>query len=91
VADYRLQTVEQEASAAHTISYTTAIALLAALAAEIGGDDETLRSLEGIPDHLAFLLGQEASRPPTRPHSASTASSSCTGRGAPSTPTIVSS
>jgi glucosamine--fructose-6-phosphate aminotransferase (isomerizing) len=60
VADYRLQTVEQEASAAHTISYTTAIALLAALAAEIGGDDETLRSLEGIPDHLAFLLGQEA-------------------------------
>lgn len=60
IADYTLRTVEQEASAAHTISYTCALALLAALAAEIGGDDEVPRALDALPDQLAFLLGQEA-------------------------------
>jgi glucosamine--fructose-6-phosphate aminotransferase (isomerizing) len=60
IADYTLRTVDQEASAAHTISYTCALFLLAALAAEIGGDADVRRELEGLPDHLASLLGQEA-------------------------------
>src|SRR5438093_1083038 len=60
IADHVLRTVEQESSSAHTISYTCAIALLAALAAEIGGDEDVPRALEGLPDHLALLLGQEA-------------------------------
>ncbi len=60
IADYLLTTVEQENSAAHTISYTTALSLLAALAAEIGGDEETMHALEAIPDQMAFLLGQES-------------------------------
>jgi glucosamine--fructose-6-phosphate aminotransferase (isomerizing) len=59
-ADYLLRTVDQEKSAAHTGSYTGALALLAALAAEVGGNEEVARALGGIPDHLALLLGQEA-------------------------------
>lgn len=60
VADHTLRTVDQESSAAHTISYTCAMYLLAALAAEIGGADDVRRELDGLPDHLATLLGQEA-------------------------------
>ncbi len=60
VADHTLRTVDQESSAAHTISYTCAMYLLAALAAEIGGTDDVRRELDGLPDHLATLLGQEA-------------------------------
>ena len=60
IADYTLTTVEQESSAAHTISYTTALSLLTALAAEIGGDQETTHALEAIPDQTAYLLGQES-------------------------------
>jgi glucosamine--fructose-6-phosphate aminotransferase (isomerizing) len=60
IADVALRTVPQEASAAHTVSYTCAMALLAALAAEIGGDEEVRQALEAIPDQLALLLGQEA-------------------------------
>lgn len=60
IADVRLFTVDQEASAAHTVSYTCAMALLAALAAAIGGDAGARRALEAIPDQLALLLGQEA-------------------------------
>lgn len=60
IADYLLTTVEQESSAAHTISYTTALSLLTALAAEIGGDQETTHALEAIPDQTAYLLGQES-------------------------------
>jgi glucosamine--fructose-6-phosphate aminotransferase (isomerizing) len=59
-ADHTLWTVEQEASGAHTVSYTCAIALLAALAAEVGGDEEIRHALDGIPDLLAMLLGQES-------------------------------
>ena len=59
-ADVTLRTVDQEASAAHTVSYTTAMALLASLAARVGGQDDVLRALEGIPDQLALLLGQES-------------------------------
>src|SRR5438552_3745407 len=51
-------TVDQESSAARTISYTCALALLAALAADLGGDDAIRRALDQIPDHLAGLLGQ---------------------------------
>ncbi|MBI2080584.1 MAG: SIS domain-containing protein [candidate division NC10 bacterium] len=58
IADVTLRTVEQENSAAHTVSYTTALALLAALACEIGGDRETRRALEAIPDRMAALLGR---------------------------------
>ncbi|HEU5320330.1 MAG TPA: SIS domain-containing protein [Methylomirabilota bacterium] len=59
-AEHRLVTVEQEASGAHTVSYTCALAVLAALAAEIGGDAETARALDGLPDLMALLLGQES-------------------------------
>ncbi len=60
IADHVLSTVEQENSAAHTISYTTALSLLVALAAEIGGDEALTHALEAIPDQMAFLLGQES-------------------------------
>ena len=60
VADYILNTVEQESSAAHTISYTTALSLLAALAAEMGADEELAQALQAVPDQMAVLLGQEA-------------------------------
>ena len=59
IADYTLRTIEQESSSAHTISYTCAMALLAALAAEIGGAEAVRRELEHVPDQLATLLGQE--------------------------------
>ncbi|MBI2555125.1 MAG: SIS domain-containing protein [Candidatus Rokubacteria bacterium] len=60
IADYALTTVEQESSAAHTISYTTALSLLAALAAEVGEDEEVAHALEALPDQMALLLGQES-------------------------------
>jgi glucosamine--fructose-6-phosphate aminotransferase (isomerizing) len=59
-ADHTLRTVEQESSAAHTVSYTCALALLGALAAEMGNDDALRRELQELPDHLATLLGQES-------------------------------
>jgi len=59
-ADITLRTVEQENSAAHTVSYTCALALLARLAADIGGDDEIRHELGEMPDRLALLLGQES-------------------------------
>jgi glutamine---fructose-6-phosphate transaminase (isomerizing) len=59
-ADFGLQTVEQEASGAHTVSYTCALALLAALAAEIGGDLAAARALDAIPDLVASVLGQQS-------------------------------
>jgi glucosamine--fructose-6-phosphate aminotransferase (isomerizing) len=55
-----LRTVDQESSAAHTLSYTCALALLAALAAEVGGAGDVARALDGLPDALALLLGQES-------------------------------
>ena len=59
-ADSVLRTVPAEAAHAHTVGYTGAVAMLAMLAAAIGGNEEVARALEGIPDHLALLLGQEA-------------------------------
>jgi len=55
-----LRTVDQEASSCHTASYTTALAMLAALAATVGNDDDTAHQLDAIPDQLAMLLGQES-------------------------------
>ena len=59
-ADITLRTVEQESSAAHTVSYTCALALLARLAAELGADDDIRHELGEMPDRLALLLGQES-------------------------------
>jgi glucosamine--fructose-6-phosphate aminotransferase (isomerizing) len=59
-ADHVLRTVDQESSAAHTVSYTTALALLVTLAAGVGKNEGLLHELEEIPDMLALLLGQEA-------------------------------
>jgi glucosamine--fructose-6-phosphate aminotransferase (isomerizing) len=59
-ADVVLRTVEAEASRAHTVSYTSALALLALLAAEVGGDADFRHAVDGLPDHVALLLGQES-------------------------------
>src|SRR5262249_31816379 len=59
IADYTLRTVDQESSAAHTISYTCAMTLLAALAAALGDADAVRRELEHVPDQRAMLPGQE--------------------------------
>jgi glucosamine--fructose-6-phosphate aminotransferase (isomerizing) len=59
-ADHVLRTVEQEASSCHTVSYTTSVAMLVALAAAVGHDDEAAYQLDALPDLLASLLGQEA-------------------------------
>jgi glucosamine--fructose-6-phosphate aminotransferase (isomerizing) len=59
-AEHVLRTVEQEPSGCHTVSYTAAVAMLAALAAAVGHDDETAHQLDAIPDLVAMLLGQEA-------------------------------
>jgi glucosamine--fructose-6-phosphate aminotransferase (isomerizing) len=59
-AEYVLRTVDQEKSAAHTVSYTCALALLATLAARIGDDGDLAHELDAIPDQLALLLGQES-------------------------------
>jgi glutamine---fructose-6-phosphate transaminase (isomerizing) len=58
--DHVLRTVPPEASQAHTVGYTGAVAMLARLAAAIAGDAEIPRALDGVPDLLALLLGQEA-------------------------------
>lgn len=60
VADVTLRTVDQEPSRTHTVGYTSALALLAQLAAEIGGDEPFRRAVDGLADHLALLLGQES-------------------------------
>jgi glucosamine--fructose-6-phosphate aminotransferase (isomerizing) len=59
-AEFSLVTVEQESSAAHTASYTAALAVLASLAAAVGRDEDFAHALEPIPDQLALLLGQES-------------------------------
>ena len=59
-ADWTLRTVDQESSGAHTVSYTSALTLLATLATGLGGNDGARRQLQEIPDMLALLLGQES-------------------------------
>jgi glucosamine--fructose-6-phosphate aminotransferase (isomerizing) len=55
-----LRTVEQEASACHTVGYTAALAMLAALAAAVGRDGDAAHEIDALPDLVATLLGQEA-------------------------------
>jgi glucosamine--fructose-6-phosphate aminotransferase (isomerizing) len=59
-ADHTLGTVELEASGCHTVSYTTALAMLASLAAAVGHDDDLGRQVDALPDQVALLLGQES-------------------------------
>ena len=59
-AEHALGTVDLEASGCHTVSYTTALAMLAALAAATGHDDALNREVDALPDRIALLLGQEA-------------------------------
>jgi glucosamine--fructose-6-phosphate aminotransferase (isomerizing) len=59
-ADHVLRTVEREVSDTHTVSYTTALGLLAMLAAAVGHDEALGRGVDGLPDQLALLLGQES-------------------------------
>jgi glutamine---fructose-6-phosphate transaminase (isomerizing) len=59
-SEHALGTVDVEASGCHTVSYTTALAMLAALAAAVGHDDALAREVDGLPDKIALLLGQEA-------------------------------
>ncbi|HEV8474860.1 MAG TPA: SIS domain-containing protein [Methylomirabilota bacterium] len=59
-AAHALRTVDAEASDAHTISYTAALALLALLAAETGADAAARAGIGALPDLIAFLLGQES-------------------------------
>jgi glucosamine--fructose-6-phosphate aminotransferase (isomerizing) len=58
--DLALRTVALESSSAHTVSYTTALALLATLGAEMGADAGIRHEVGEVPDHLATLLGQES-------------------------------
>jgi glutamine---fructose-6-phosphate transaminase (isomerizing) len=60
MAGITLRTVDQENSAAHTVSYTCAMSLIASLAARIGGADGIAYELGEVPDHVAQLLGQES-------------------------------
>jgi glucosamine--fructose-6-phosphate aminotransferase (isomerizing) len=55
-----LLTVDQEIAAAHTVSYTTALALLAALADAVGGGDAATRGLARVPDQIEALLHRDA-------------------------------
>jgi glucosamine--fructose-6-phosphate aminotransferase (isomerizing) len=59
-ADQLLRTVDREASDTHTVSYTTAVALLTMLAAAVGNDPTLGRAVDALPDQLALLLGQES-------------------------------
>ncbi len=59
-AAHVLRTVELEASGCHTVSYTAALAMLAALAAAVGHDADAAHQVDALPDQLALLLGQEA-------------------------------
>jgi glucosamine--fructose-6-phosphate aminotransferase (isomerizing) len=59
-ADHVLRTVDREASETHTVSYTSALGLLAMLAAAVGGDETFGRAVDAVPDQIALLLGQES-------------------------------
>lgn len=59
-ADVVLTTGPREASSTHTLGYTTAVALLATLAAELGDAGDLRHDLQAIPDQFALLLGQES-------------------------------
>jgi glucosamine--fructose-6-phosphate aminotransferase (isomerizing) len=60
LAEVTLRTVEQETAAAHTASYTAALALLAALAARVGRDRALDAAIERLPGLVARQLAQPA-------------------------------
>jgi glucosamine--fructose-6-phosphate aminotransferase (isomerizing) len=57
-AHHVLRTVDPEASSTHTVSYTSAVALLASLADRLGGG-ALADDLGALPDHVATLLERE--------------------------------
>jgi glucosamine--fructose-6-phosphate aminotransferase (isomerizing) len=59
-AEHVLRTVDREASGTHTVSYTSALGLLAMLAAAVGKDEALAHAVDALPDQLALLLGQES-------------------------------
>ena len=59
-AEHVLHTVDREASDTHTVSYTSALAVLAMLAARVGKDEALARAVDALPDQIALLLGQES-------------------------------
>jgi glucosamine--fructose-6-phosphate aminotransferase (isomerizing) len=59
-ADVTLRTVDQEPSSTHTVSYTTALVLLASLAARLGRDRSLAGAVDGLPEAVADLLRQRA-------------------------------
>lgn len=59
-ADVVLRTVDPDPSRAHTLSYTAALALLGLLAADVGENADFRHAVDGLPDHVALLLGQES-------------------------------
>jgi glucosamine--fructose-6-phosphate aminotransferase (isomerizing) len=60
-APHVLRTVEPEVSSTHTVSYTTAVALFAALAVRLGARD-LAHDLDALPDRVATVLAREAGR-----------------------------
>jgi glucosamine--fructose-6-phosphate aminotransferase (isomerizing) len=59
-AEHVLRTVDREASDTHTVSYTSALGLLAMLAAAVGKDEALGHAVDALPDQVALLLGQES-------------------------------
>jgi glucosamine--fructose-6-phosphate aminotransferase (isomerizing) len=59
-AEHVLRTVDREASDTHTVSYTSALGLLAMLAAAVGKDEMLGHAVDALPDQIALLLGQES-------------------------------
>jgi glucosamine--fructose-6-phosphate aminotransferase (isomerizing) len=58
--DHLLSTVDLEVSGCHTVGYTAALTILAALAAAVGHDDDLGHQVDALPDQIALLLGQES-------------------------------
>jgi glucosamine--fructose-6-phosphate aminotransferase (isomerizing) len=54
-----LRTADLEVSGCHTVSYTAALVVLAALAAAVGGDGDAAREIEALPDRVADTLDRQ--------------------------------
>ena len=61
LADVVVRTSERDVSSAFTIGHTTAMTVLAMVAAEVGETSEFQRSLTGLPQLVREALGQEGS------------------------------
>ncbi|HUI26256.1 MAG TPA: SIS domain-containing protein [Candidatus Kryptonia bacterium] len=55
-----LRTCHQDRSSAHTVSYTTALSVLALLLAEFAGDRDLRQSVLMLPDRFSAALGTES-------------------------------